>query len=307
MRVRLASVVLIVVIGAAACSPSPFGPTAPVAPDQLSSDDAIKAAGARAAAAAFVRAYASETDANPRALARLVDGARLERWVYWLGIQDREFPGTITGAVDNSQIGPAAPFDVATVPGSAAFLRDVDVSATVTFSFLPDEGELITLSRTLDGPMRLLFDGQRGTWSVLDFTRDGIPLSRSFEIVPKRTVVSRSGTDVAMDAFVSVPYWQFFLRISSDRDIGLAPQDVRLVGAQGARVASARDVTASIRSVASGDDVEGIVTFPAQATADGLTLRMTLRGPGGPATVAFVLQGLIDPIPSATASPTPSP
>ncbi len=129
MRVRLACVVVIVVMCAAACNPSPIGPAAPAAPDQLSSDDAIKAAGARAAAAAFVRAYASETDANPRELARLVDGARLERWVYWLGIQDREFPGTISGAVDTNQIGPAAPFDVATVPGSAAFLRDVDVSA----------------------------------------------------------------------------------------------------------------------------------------------------------------------------------
>ncbi len=61
--------------------------------------------------------------------------------------------------------------------------------------------------------------------------------------------------------------------------------------AKGERVATAGDVTASIRTVASGDDVEGIVTFPAQAGADGLILRMTFRGPGGPATIGFVLRG----------------
>jgi hypothetical protein len=307
MRQRLASALFVVALAAVACSPSPSGPSGPAAPDQVTPDDAVKATGARAVAAAFVRAYANDTGAHPRSLARLVDGDRLQRWVHWLGIQDREFPGTISGAVENNQIGPAAPFELTSMPGSEAFLRDVDVRATITFSFQPEDGDVITFSRSLDGPMRLLFDDQHGTWSVLDFTRDGIPLSRAFEIVAKSAAVSRGGTDVAIDSFLSVPYWQFFIRVSSDRAVGCAPRDVELLDADGARLAVAREVTSSLREIAAGRSVEGIVTFRAQATAEGLTLRMTLRGPGGPRTFHFKLGDLIHPVPVVTGSPSPSP
>jgi hypothetical protein len=307
MRQRLASALFVVALATGACNPSPSGPSGPAASDQVTPDDAVKATGARAVAAAFVRAYASDTGANPRALARLVNGDRLQRWVHWLGIQDREFPGTISGAVDTNEIGPAAPFELTTVPGSGAFLRDVDVRATITFSFRPDDGDTITLSRSLDGPMRLLFDDEHGTWSVLDFTRDGIPLSRTFEIVAESAAASRGGADVAIDSFVSVPYWQFFLRMSTDRAAGIAPHDVELLDADGGRLAVAQEVTSSLRAIAAGPAVEGIVTFPAQASADGLTLRIAMRRPGGATTFDFELQGLIHPIPVVTGSPSPTP
>ena len=306
MRIRLAAALLVVATSVVACSASPTGPTAPAARDQVTPDDAVKAAGARATAAAFVRAYASDTGADPRTLARLVDGKRLQRWVHWLGVQDREFPGTISGAVDKDQIGPAAPFELSSVPGSGALLRDVDVQATVTFSFQPDHGKTITLPRSLDGPMRLLYDDARGTWGVLDFTRDGIPLSQTFEVVADSVKGSRGGIDVTLDSFVSVPYWQFFIRVSSDRAVRLAPRDAQLLDAEGARVAVARDVTSSLRAIDAGT-AEGIVTFPAQASAEGLTLRMTLRGPGGAAVFEFALRGLIHPVPLTTGSPSPSP
>ena len=307
MRQRLVSALFVVALAAVACSPSPSGPSGPAAPDQVTPDDAVKATGARAVAAAFVRANADDTGAHPTALARLVDGNRLKRWVHWLGVQDREFPGTISGVVQSNRIGPAAPFELTSVPGSEAFLRDVDVQATITFSFTPERGDVITLSRSLDGPMRLLFDDQHGTWSVLDFTRDGIPLSQSFEIVTDAASVSRGGSDVTIDSFVSVPYWQFFLRVSSDRTVELAPRDVELLDAGGRHVAVAREVTSSLRAIAAGHAAEGIVTFPAQTTADGITLRVTLRRPRGAATFDFLLGGLIHPLPVVTGSPSPIP
>ncbi len=254
MRVRLVTALLVVATFVVACSPSPTGPAGPAAPDQVTPDDAVKAAGARATAAAFVHAYASDTGADPRTMARLVDGKRLQRWVHWLGVQDREFPGTITGAVENDQIGPAAPFELSSVPGSGALLRDVDVQATITFSFQPDHGKTITLSRSLDGPMRLLYDDARGTWGVLDFTRDGIPLSQTFEVVADGVKGSRGGIDATLDSFVSVPYWQFFIRVSSDRAVRIASRDVELLDAGGARVAAARDVTSSLRAIDAGED-----------------------------------------------------
>jgi len=307
MRLRPIAALSFVMVVAVACSSSPSGPTSPAAPARSTPDDATKAAGARAVAAAFVRAYASDTDADPRTLAALVDGDRLERWVHWLGIQDREFPGTISGTVETNTIGPAAPFEVASVPGSDALLREVAVQASITFSFQPDAGDTITLSRSLDGPMRLLFDDRRGTWSVLDFTRDGIPLSQTFEIVGEQGTTRAGGVDVAVDAFVSVPYWQFFLQVSSDRVAHLASNDAVLLDANGKPVASAREVTSSLRSLPADRAVEGIVTFPAQASADGLTVRMTFRGPGGASTLEIPLQDLIHPLGIVSGSPSPSP
>ena len=60
---------------------------------------------------------------------------------------------------------------------------------------------------------------------MLDFTRDGIPLSQVFETVGKRGTTSGDGIDLAIDAFVSVPYWQFFLQVSTDRVARLASKD----------------------------------------------------------------------------------
>jgi hypothetical protein len=308
MRLRPFPALLLVALVAVACSPTASGPSGPAGPDQVTPDDAMKAAGARASAAAFVRAYASDTGAEPTTLAGLVDGDRLERWVHWLRIQDREFPGTISGVVEDDRIGPATPFEVASVPGSDALLREVDVRASITFSFQPDSGETVTLSRSLDGPMRLLFDERTGMWSVLDFTRDGIPLSQTFEIVgPKGATSSGRGVDVAVDAFVSVPYWQFFLQVSSAGAATLASKDAVLLNADGARAAVAREVTSSLRSLASGRDVEGIVTFPAQTSADGLTMRLTFRRPGGVTRLEIPLQDLIHPIAMVSGSPSPSP
>jgi hypothetical protein len=307
MRLRTTSALLLVLLVTVACSASSSGPTGPAAPDQVTPDDAVKAAGSRAVAAEFVRAYASDTGADPTTLSALVAGERLKRWVHWLGIQDREFPGSVSGTVDGDRIGPAASFEVASLPGSGALLREVDVRGSVTFSFQPDAGDTITLSRSLDGPMRLLFDERHGTWHVLDFTRDGIPLSQTFEVLGKQGATSTEGIDLAIDAFVSVPYWQFFIRVSSDHAVGLASKDAVVVDAEGTPVASAREVTASLGSVGSGRAVEGIVTFPAQAAADGLTVRMRFRGAGGDVVVEIPLGGLIHPIPIVSGSPTPAP
>ena len=157
--------------------------------------------------------------------------------MHWLGIQDREFPGTISGTVDADRIGPAASFEVASVPGSEALLREVDVRGSVTFSFQPDAGDAITLSRSLDGPMRLLFDERHGTWTCWTSRGTASPSARSFEIVGKRGTTSGDGIDLAIDAFVSVPYWQFFLAGSTDRVARLASKDAVLLDADGERVA----------------------------------------------------------------------
>jgi hypothetical protein len=305
MRGRLAPALLTLALVAAACGPSISGPNQPAAPEQVTPDDAVKAAGARAAASAFVHAYATDTGADVSSLQQLVSTDRLARWVHWLGVQNDQFPGTISGSVQRDEIGPAAPFAVSSVPGSETILRQVDVHATVTFSLRPTTGTPVSVSRSLDGPMRLIFDEKDGSWKVLDFTRDGIPFSQSFEIVKKATA-TLGGTEVTIDSFVSVPYWEFFLRVRTDGPVGLTPSAAVLLTADGRRVASANEVTSSLQHISGAHPVEGIVTFPIQPNADGLTLRLRLHGLSGDQVFEFVLSGIIHPIPVMASSPSPS-
>ena len=95
--------------------------------------------------------------------------------------------------------------------------------------------------------------------------------------------------------------------VSTDRVTRLASKDAVLLDAEGDRVAAAGEVSSSLRSLPSGRAVEGIVTFPAQAAADGLTVRMTFRGPSGPTALEVPLQGLIHPLGIVSGSPSPIP
>ena len=265
----------------------------------------MKAAGARAAARAFVQAYATDTGADVTSLQQLVSTDRLTRWVHWLGVQNDQFPGTISGSVETDEVGPATAFAVSSVPGSETILRQVDVRATITFSLRPTTGAPVSESRSLDGPMRLIFDEKDGSWKVLDFTRDGIAFSQTFEIV-KHATATLGGTEVTIDSFVSVPYWEFFLRVASAGPVTLTRSGVRLVNGDGQRVASANEITSSLRRISAGSPAEGIVTFPLQPNADGLTLRLHAHGSSGDEVFEFVLSGIIHPIPVAAASPSPS-
>ena len=303
MRRVVISVLVCAFVGSA-CGAAPAGPTNPASPDQVTPDDAVKSTGARMAAFAFVHAYATETGPNVSGLDAMVGTRRLHRWVHWLGVQNREFPGSIEGSVGGEEVGAATPFSVSSVPGSASILRQVDLRAAVTFRFEPTAGDPVSVERSLDGPMRLVLDPGDGAWRVLDFTRDGIPVSAAFEIVKDATRTA-DGVRVTIDAFLSAPYWEFFLVVSGDRPASLTTMGTRLFASDGSRVV-AKTVTPSLRRVKANSTAEGIATFPPQPGAGGLTLSLTLATPRGRVTMSFPLGNLIHPIPLATGSPSPS-
>jgi hypothetical protein len=299
---RLFPLVVPVAVLLGACSPSPDGPARPLAPDQVVAVDGLKAAGAREAAMRFVRAYAAAADDDAEALGALVGTPLLQKWVHWLRVQNQEFPGTISGSVLQGEVGPAVPFSIESVPGSDEILRQVDVRASVTFENLPNDGQPFSVTRSLDGPMRLIQD-RDGLWHVADFTRDGIPLSRSFEM-PEDVVALVEGVRVSLDSFLSVPYWQFGLVVTSQGPIHLTVEGTTLVNGSGAEV-RADAVSASLERVPASGTVEGLVTFPAQPSASGVSLRIRVARPGDAALVLQMpLEGVIDPVPTAPASPS---
>jgi hypothetical protein len=305
MRARRLPVILLVSILGASCDPSTTGPTDPARANEVSVDDGAKASGARHAARRFVDAYAQAGEDGGNGLEAIVGTRLLRSWVHWLQVQHEQFPGTVSGTVDSTDIGPAVPIEVEGVPGSAEVLRQVDVRATVLFSYVPEEGEAFTSTRSLDGPMRLVREAS-GAWSVLDFTRDGIPLSRQFEKV-QGAVALDEGVGVSVLSFTAAPIWQFGLVVSTDETATLSPDSVTLTDADGTPVASARAVTNSLARIRGGSTVQGLVTFQPQASAAGLSLRFELRGAGERSTIIQIpLADRIHPIPLEATSPAPA-
>ena len=305
MRLRLAPVLLTIALAAAACGPSISGPNQPAAPDQVTPDDAVKAAGARAAARAFVQAYATDTGADVTSLQQLVSTDRLTRWVHWLGVQNDQFPGTISGWWKPMRSGPPRRSRSRASRGrrrsaSGRCARD-DHAPPVR----PTTGNARSQSRSLDGPMRLIFDEKDGSWKVLDFTRDGIAFSQTFEIV-KHATATLGGTEVTIDS-VSVPYWEFFLRVASAGPVTLTRSGVRLVNGDGQRVASANEIYAVASTHLGGlpgGELDRDVSAPAERRR--LDVAAPREDRAAMQVFEFVLSAMIHPILVAAASPSPS-
>jgi type II secretory pathway pseudopilin PulG len=303
MPTRLLPVLVVLSVLGAACTAGTTGPTAPARAD-VDLDDAARAAGARQAARAFVGAYADAPADDGRALADLVGTPLLRRWAGWLQVQDAGFPGSIAGDAGTVQIGAAEPFEVDSVPGSGAILREVEVRASVTFAFTPSDGDPFTVVRSLDGPMRLIRD-RDGDWSVLDFTRDAIPLSSQFETVADARSAGAVAT-VVLAAFFAAPTWQFGLVVHAGDDLRIGADDVTLVDEEGAVVAAAGALTTQLAQIPAGRTVRGLAAFDPRSSADGLSLRLTPHGSPGTAALLIPLSGRIHPLQLAGAPTGPS-
>jgi hypothetical protein len=294
-----------IVIGAS-CS-TPTGPQRPARQDTLSGTEAVTQAAVRGAAIGFVDAYAGASQDDGDALRGSVTGTTLRRWVHWVVIQNREFPGSIVGSSSITGVGTAAPVTIPDLPDAADIIREVILFAQVDLAATPTQGDPVSLTRVLNGPMRLATDGG-GNWRVTDFSRDGVPLSAVFQILEGVALRGSSGLTVVVDSFVAAPVWQFNLVVSTEGGppVRLETSAATLVDRQGAQVAVAGEVTDSIREVGPGPPAEGIVTFEPRSSARGLFLRLEFTSATGAGPVLEVpLQGVIDPIAVAPASPSP--
>jgi hypothetical protein len=306
MPTRLLALLLSTLLLGGACSRSAAGPTDPLPDSEVAADDAVRASGARGAARRFVEAYAQAPEAGVASLQPLVRTPLLRSWIHWLGVQNDELRGTLSGEVGDIQIGPAIAFEVDSVPGSSEILREVDVRGSVVFSVEPIGDVPFIVTRAFDGPMRLIREGD-GSWSVLDFTRDQIPLSRQFERV-KGAEAAGGDVTVTIACFFATPVWQFGLVVvNAGRAVSITRHGITLIDAEGDVVTTAQTVTRSLQRIPAGAAVEGLVTLPVRASADGLTLRIELAGRAGDDTVLEIpLDERIHPIASATSSPSTS-
>lgn len=242
------------------CAPEPEGPVLPIAQEQVVEAPALDASAARQAVVDFIDAYAASPTEGAGALAQLVAGSDLASWVRWLDVQHREFIGSIQAVADVRDVE-----FVGSVEARAATGAQVGLSASVTFTFDPQNADEFQRARILDGVVTLLRT-ETATYKVIDLQRDGVPMSAGIELFRDETR-SDGDVEVVLDSlFMFPPSWQFNVVVRNrgpdpltlDTDIsGLYVQE------PGGFERLPPSLTGSLKVVPPGS-AEGILAFPLQ-------------------------------------------
>lgn len=303
---RRLSFLLTMFLALSACAPALKGPVAPIAAEQLDAGSGVDVVAARQTVVDFLNAYANANQDGGAALARLVGTRKLADWVHWLNVQNREFEGTMSGSVDLRSVD-----FVASGPVQNTLGAEIDLGASVTFSFAPAEGEPFQRTRTLDGPVTLI-RAAAADWRVLDVTRDGVSMDRGIQLF-KHEQQTAHGVTVRIDSlFQFTPNWQFNVVVQnrSGGDIVLDASSAALYAKQqgGGFARTEGVITHSLVQVPNGRVAEALIAFPMQDTAKREVLSIPYHlSSGRLVTFDFPLDGLVTPVPGppTTASTAP--
>lgn len=281
----------------AACAVHPGGPAAPIAMEQVSEAPALDASAARQAVVDFVSAYAASPTEGVGALSQVVAGPELVSWVRWLDVQHREFVGTIRAAADVRDVEFVGAIEARRATGA-----QVGLSASVLFSFTPEDDDAFERARILDGSVALIRT-EIGTYRVIDLQRDGVRMSEGIQLFRDESR-SEGGVDVVLDSlFMFPPNWQFNVLISNPgpEPLFLDTEAAGLyIAATGGFERFEPVITGSLTVVSPGADVAGILAFPLQSTATGSVLTLAYRegrGRGDVLRFDFPLDDLVNVVP----------
>jgi hypothetical protein len=296
----------LVLLATTSCSPSLEGASQPLAQEQVGAGLGLDVASARRTALDFVNAYAHTTEDDGARLSALVVGPKLTAWVHWMTVQNQQFDGTISGIGDVRSVAFIDSFLVRNAVGG-----QVNLGASVTFTYEPADGQAFDRTRIMDGPVTLLRTGT-AEWRVVDATRDGQSMDDGIQLFHDVSMASHGVTVSLHSLFMFTPAWQFnvtvvnrtggLIRFEPDR-LGLF---VRRQGAPAQRMEGV--YTEALDALPSGFDAEGLVGFPQQDEAKGRTLSLAYRLAGGRhVTFAFPLGEVVTQVPPTSSEPSPAP
>ena len=305
MRRLVPVIVLAVVLGA--CTHL-RGPSAPLAREQFVAAAGLETSIAKDMAERFVVAYADAPKDGGRELASLVTGPKLAAWVHWLGVQDREFQGTIAGRPEIRHVAFVGELRTGSTTGA-----EVALDASVNFTYRPTGQASFSRSRDLTGPLILVQTGPVD-WKVFDATRDGALMSDGIDLFD-HVAIQADGVTIRLESvFLFAPNWQFNVVVTnrSGSEIQLDTDRMGLYVKTGAKSYGRVDgvATGSLAAIAPHTTVEGLMAFPGQASAKGRVLSIAYRaGRRALPPFAFPLQGIVTlPSPAPTSPPpVPSP
>jgi hypothetical protein len=291
---RLIPPSLLIAVVLSACAVEPQGPTAPIAPAQITPAPALDASASRQVVVDFIEAYRASPTQGVGPLAGLVAGEDLGSWVRWLDVQHREFDGDISATSNVRDVEFIGSVEARRATGS-----QVGLSASVTFTYDPVDEDAIELVRVLDGPVTLVRTAP-ASYRVLDLLRNGVPMSDSIERF-RNQVQTHDGVTVRLDSmFMFPPNWQFNIVVenASGRNILLDPEASALFAEQGGELERFDGViTASLLAIPAGGTVDGLMVYPAQEVAQGRVLSLVYGTGRRALRFAFPLDGLVTVVP----------
>jgi hypothetical protein len=291
---RLSVLAVPLILAATACSTGSQGPTAPIAPAQLTPGPALDASAARQTVVEFVEAYRASPEQGVGPLIGLVAGEELAEWVRWLDVQHREFEGDIAGISDVRDVE-----FVGSITARRSSAAQVGLSASVTFTFAPVGDDPIELVRVLDGPVTLVRTGV-GDFRVFDLLRNGVPMSDGIEPFTGEHR-SEEGVTVRLESlFMFSPLWQFNVSVSNatDQDVVLDPAGAALLVERGDGFERLDGtLTSSLTIVPARTTIDGLMVFDEQGSAEGRVLSLVYGSGPDRRVFEFPLGDLVTAVP----------
>ncbi len=294
----------LLLLAATTCSPPLEGASQPLAQEQVGAGLGLDVASARRTALDFVNAYAHATLDDGARLSTLVVGPKLTAWVHWMTVQNQQFDGTISGVADVRSVSFVDSFLVQNAVGA-----QLNLGASVTFTYDPADGETFARTRIMDGPVTLLRAGT-AQWRVVDATRDGQSMDDGIQLFQDVSMASHGVTVSLHSLFMFTPAWQFnvtvvngtggLIRFEPNR-LGL---DVRQQDAPTQRTEGV--YTQALDVLPSGFHAEGLVGFPQPEQAKGQILSLAYRLAGGRhVEFDFPLGDVVTQVPPTGSEPSP--
>jgi hypothetical protein len=210
-------------------------------------------------------------------------------------VQDAQFPGSIEGASEVR----GADF-VQTVVTRRAVGASVDLGASVTFSYTPVDGGPFERVRILDGPVTLV-GGPPGDWRLIDFTRDGVPMTDGIQLFKDERRRDGRVTVILDSLFMFTPNWQFNVivenRTGSEIRIDPATTDL-FVRRPGKGFHEVQGATAQgLEAIPPASSVQSMVSYPLQGSADGRVLHLSFSQGNRSFAFDFPLQDIVTAVP----------
>jgi len=290
----------------AACSTT-AGALSPEPLSKISPGAGVQTSQTRTAVIDFLNAYANAGSDQGAALQRLVSPHSIASlWAAVIQLQEKSFPGSSSGTAKISSIGSPTPSQL-TTPTTEP-VEDVQLQASVTFKFTPTTGQPTSQTRTFDGPMTLI-ESTPGTWQVVDFVRNGQPLSQV--LAPVGTAIPKGGVTLHVLAEIfDAQIWELIVSLQNDTSSTVTLGNGSVILAQGSKsVVTSGEATQSLASIPPGSHPIGIVSVPApSAPQPGLVFVITVSEPqGNPIQFALSVDKLQQILSKQSGGPSPTP
>jgi hypothetical protein len=227
------------------------------------------------------------------------------RWIHWTAVENRMFPGTITGEATISSIGPIRPLQATMGDGSTVLIPGLPLRASVTYHYAGASGGDTAKTFSLDGLVAMVSSAP-GLWQIQEFTQDGKTLGEF--VAPVDVPVTSGDVRVTFDTLIITPdHWTLGVQVSNQTTAEIALKEAVLTQPTGSPIGRLPLVAPS--SIRGGQSADVLIEMLPQAITGDLKVALLAGTSNGDYPFSASLSQLLAHVPPSqpAASPAPSP